>query len=250
MPLECDQRRLAGDVDDRTTLADAHHLTRCVFCDQQSAACIDGDNFVEDGDVGVHRRRDLAAEAAAIDDTPQIEALERIANLVFRGEIEGHGAAARLPGDRVERLARASGRDDLGIRPHQVAHGGAANAAAAARHQDPSSLKIRHGFPLFKLASRRPRRSILRTAAHCTVFDPCGQLMRSSAAASSAYAAASETLSPALLKRWQARSGMLMAMRSPGRTMRPRLSRMIRFSPRWLACMKVSLPRSSTIAAC
>ena len=55
-----------------------------VFRHKQRAAGVDRDHLVEDGDVGFHRRRDLAAEAAAVDHAPEVEPVEGAAHLVLR----------------------------------------------------------------------------------------------------------------------------------------------------------------------
>jgi hypothetical protein len=60
----------------------------------RSAARVDRDYLVEDSDIRLHGRRDLAAKAAAVHDAPNVEALERRTNTLLGREIEGETATA------------------------------------------------------------------------------------------------------------------------------------------------------------
>ena len=86
--------------------------------DKQRAAGVDRDHLVEEGDAGLHRRRDLAAEATAIDNAVEVEPLNRLADALLRLEIEGQRAAGGLLGERRQLFdPTASGDRALGIVP-------------------------------------------------------------------------------------------------------------------------------------
>ena len=109
-----------------------------------AAAGVEGDDLVEDRHVGVHRRGDLAAEAGAVDEAPEVEAVEGDLDLGVGGEVEGQGAAAGLGGERVERGGRAAAGDDVGVGGGEPADGGAADAAAGAGDEDGASVEVGH----------------------------------------------------------------------------------------------------------
>jgi len=86
----------------------------------QRASGIDGDDLIEDGDVGFHRR-DFAAEAAAVDDAPEVEPFESVTHFLFPGEVECKRAATGGLREGVERGLRATAGNDVGPRRDELA---------------------------------------------------------------------------------------------------------------------------------
>ena len=143
-PVSATSDGLARNVDDRAALAEADHRLRRIFRHEQRAARVDRDDLVEDGDVGVHRRGDFAAEAAAVDHAPKIEPFEarRGRSPPRSGRTTGCGSRSRWRACRAAR--RAAARDDVRARRAELTHGGTADAAARARDQDGALVEAGH----------------------------------------------------------------------------------------------------------
>ena len=109
-----------------------------------AAAGVEGDDVVEDRHVGVHRGGDLAAEAGAVDEAPEVEAVEGGLDLGVGGEVKREGAAAGLGGDGGERGGGAAAGDDVGVRRGEPADG---SARWKAYFEDYEADKIRRLGP-------------------------------------------------------------------------------------------------------
>nr|WP_281361856.1 hypothetical protein [Nakamurella aerolata] len=104
----------------------------------------DRHHLVKHRDVGLLRGGDLAAVAGAVHHAPQVDAVDRLADGVFRGEIEGERPGAGLFGDRAERVEGASRGDDVGAARRQLADGRPADATGRAGHQNGAALEFVH----------------------------------------------------------------------------------------------------------
>src|SRR5665647_2144416 len=149
VPVERHQAGLAGDVDDGTATSRGDHGPACVLDHQQAAPGIDAHHLVEDVDVGLLGGSDLTAPATAVHHTPQLETLHRLPDAVLRGEVEGQGPRAGRGRHLFQLLHGPAPGNHVGSITDQAVHGGTADIARGARHEDCAPCEVGHDVASF-----------------------------------------------------------------------------------------------------
>ena len=121
-------------------------MSRYETTPQTTAVTKRGWRIVEDGNVGVHRRGDLAAVATAIHHPPDVKTVEGLADAVLGCEVKRQDAGTRVVGERFKTVLGLSASDHVSAGIDQMPHGGTAYPAAGAGHEDGPAVEIRHGL--------------------------------------------------------------------------------------------------------